>query len=312
MTTTLAPAPALRTAGSAWLFRFAAVLAVLTLLLIKWGALVVSSGSGMAFLDWPLSRGSLWPPEMTKNELLEHVHRVYGAVIGVCALVQWLWTCRIDPRGWLRKLTFGFGVLVLVQGLFGALGVRMGEAGGVTHPVMATVHGVLGQVTLCLQVFIAFALSSAFGVRTAADREAVLGTRKLARTALAAVFVQLVIGAIFRHTNVHGVLWVHITMALVVSVLILLAAAHSSARFGDVVPAFRRTAVWFYALLILQLTLGFVAITVRKFKDSSSIDEPVQILLVSSHVLVGASIFALATLLVARAQRNLSPRVESP
>lgn len=307
MTTTLAPSQAARPAAPTWLFRFAALFAVLTLLHIKWGALVVSSGSGMAFLDWPLSRGSLWPAGMTIFEFVEHSHRVYGALLGFLAIVLAAWTNRVDPRPWLRKLTFWLVPLFLVQGLLGGLGVTLGQAGGITHAGMAIAHGVLGQVTLCVQVVVMFALSAAFDSRTEGDAEAVRATRKLSTVALCAVFVQLLIGAIFRHTNVQGVLWVHITMALVVSVLILLAAAHASARFGDQAPGFRRTAVAFYTLLLAQLVLGFIAIAVRRFKDRSSIEDPVQVLLVSTHVLVGASIFALATLLVVRAWRNLVP-----
>lgn len=288
-------------------FRYLVVFAVLTLLHIKWGALVVSSGSGMAFLDWPMSRGSLWPEQMTRNELVEHLHRWYGALIGLLSLTLSIWMWRTEPRGWLRNLGFGLLTLVIFQGILGGLGVVYGKAGGVTHPIFATAHGVLGQVTLCVQVFLAFAHSRSFERCIHAEAGSVRTTRKLAAIALGAVFLQLLLGAIFRHTNVTGVLWVHITMAMFVAVMVLLAAAHSSARFGELDRGFKTAAVWFYVLLVLQITLGFAAIAVRRFKDPSSVDQPLPLLVVSSHVIIGAALFALSTLLVARAWRTLSP-----
>lgn len=310
MTSTLATAPPTPVTGSTRLYRFAAFFAVLTLLHIKWGALVVSSGSGMAFADWPLSRGSLWPPGMNRNELLEHLHRAFGTMVGILAIVLVVWIHRVGERRQTFRAAIWLLLLIVIQGLLGAAGVSYGTFGGVTNPWFATAHGILGQVTLSLQVVIAFMLSPAFGVQKTGESETVGATRKLAAAALAAVFLQLVVGAIFRHTNVQGVPWVHITMALVVAVLILLAAAHASSRFGDDHPGFRRTARWFYLLLVVQLTLGFVAIAVRRFKDPSSVDNLAQILLVSSHVLVGATLFALSTLLVARAWRNLVPGMQ--
>lgn len=309
MTSTLATAPATSVASASRLFRFAVAFAALTLLHIKWGALVVSSGSGMAFTDWPLSRGSLWPADMTRNELVEHLHRYFGALLGLLAIGLAVWTCRVDPRPWLRKATIGLVFLFGVQGLLGGWGVVYGKLGGVTNPWFATGHGILGQLTLCAQVFIAFALSPSFQTRLRADAIEVAATRKLATAALVAVFFQLVLGAVFRHTNVQGVLWVHISMALIVAVLVLLSAAHSSSRFGAKHPSFRTTATWFYVLLLAQLTLGFAAIAVRRFKDPQSIHELGQVLVISSHVLVGAALFALTTLLVARAWRNLLPAV---
>ena len=70
---------------------------------------------------------------------------------------------------------------------------------------------------------------------------------------------------------------------------------------------YRRLARWIYVLLLAQLTLGFVTLAVRRFKDPSNIEYVGRSLIVSSHVLVGATLFLTATLLVARAWRNLEP-----
>lgn len=291
--------------------RFAVFFAAFTLLHIKGGAMVVSTGSGMAFTDWPLARGSLWPPGMDLADLFEHLHRFAGSLVGLFGIVLAVWVQRVDGRSWLRKLCWWLLVLIIVQGVLGGVGVLMGQEGGRTWAPAAIAHGVLGQATLCIQVVVAFALSRSFSEKIVAPFADVRGARRLSVVALVLVLVQLTLGAIFRHTDVSGVLWVHVFMALVVSAAILIAAAHGSGKFGDRSPGFRRMAVWINVLLLLQLTLGFVTLGVRRFKDPSNIEYLGRSLVVSSHVIVGASLFLVATLLVARAWRNLEPEAST-
>jgi cytochrome c oxidase assembly protein subunit 15 len=309
VTTTLAPPAAdasLRDPSSA-LHRFAVFFAAFTLLHIKGGAMVVSTGSGMAFTDWPLARGSLWPPDMDLEDLFEHLHRVSGALVGLFGIGLALWIQKVDGRRWLRHLCWWLLALIVVQGGLGGLGVVLGQEGGRTWAPAAIGHGVLGQVTLSIQVVVAFAVSAAYREQVRGPADEVGTARRLAGVALGLVVTQLLLGAIFRHTNIQGVLWVHILMALVVSTAILIAAAHSSAKFGAAAPGFRRVGIWVNVLLLVQLALGFVTLGVRRFKDPSNIEYLGRSLLVSSHVLVGATLFLFATLLVAKAWRNLVP-----
>ena len=186
-------------------------------------------------------------------------------------------------------------------GLLGGIGVLLGQEGGRTWAPAAIAHGVLGQVTLSIQVVVAFALSPSFKDRVSAPVGEVGTARKLATVALGLVVTQLLLG----HTNAQGVLWVHVFMALVVSVSILIASAYSSARFGLRSPGFRSVGTWVNVLLLLQLALGFVTLGVRRFKDPSNIEYLGRSFIVSSHVLDGATLFLFATLLVAKAWRNL-------
>jgi len=229
--------PALAARPSAGLFRFAVFFAVFVLLHIKGGAMVTSTGSGMAFTDWPLARGSLWPPGMDAGDLFEHVHRVFGTAVGLFAIVLWVWIRRADPRRWLRRLAFGLLVMIVIQGVLGGLGVRLGSGeDGHTWWPAAVGHGVLAQPTLCVAVLVAFALSNAFDERVAGPAATVRTARKTATFALGLVFVQLVLGAIVRHTNVTGVLWLHGVMAMVVSLGLLIAASYSGSRSGGAMP----------------------------------------------------------------------------
>ena len=65
-----------------WVHRFAVLTAGATLVLIFVGALVTSTGSGLAVPDWPLSFGQVFPP-MVGGVLFEHGHRLVAACVGL-------------------------------------------------------------------------------------------------------------------------------------------------------------------------------------------------------------------------------------
>jgi cytochrome c oxidase assembly protein subunit 15 len=79
-----------------WLFVFAVLTAVVTLLLIAVGGLVTSHEAGMAVPDWPNSYGYnmfLFPPARWVGGILyEHTHRLIATIVGVLvvALTRWL------------------------------------------------------------------------------------------------------------------------------------------------------------------------------------------------------------------------------
>lgn len=291
--------------ASVGLYRFAVFFAVFVLLHIKGGALVTSTGSGMAFTDWPLARGSLWPPGMDLEDLFEHVHRVSGSLVGLLAIALAVWIRRADPRRWLGALGFVLLGLVVVQGVLGGLGVLYGEEGGATWAPAAIGHGVLAQPTLCLAVFVAFALSRAWHERIVVAPAQALTARKLTAAALVLVFAQLFVGAVVRHTDHRSMLWLHVGMALFVSLVILIASAYTTGRLGAGSPGLRRLGVWLFVVLLAQIALGFLTLALRRFKDPSNIEYLGRSAIVSSHVVTGAVLFLLATLLLARAWRNL-------
>ncbi len=280
--------------------RFAVAVVFATLVLIKAGAMVTSTGSGLAFSDWPLADGSWWPPDMQVDELLEHGHRVIGASIGLLVLIETAWIGLRERRRWLRRTAIGALGLVVLQGVIGGKGVKWG-----LPAITSIAHGVLAQIILCVLALIAFALSPAWERRHAAPASAVRAARRLAAFALALVFVQLVAGAVLRHTNAQGMLWLHVFNALVVAVAIAAAAFYCGARFPF--AGFAALSRWVLATLVAQLALGFVALGVRRVKDPSNVEYLGRSLLVTAHVVVGALLFLSAALLLYRAARNLEP-----
>lgn len=293
------------------LFRFAVFVTVFTLVHIKLGANVTSTGSGMAFTDWPLSNGSLWPAGMGAPHYLEHVHRLLGTIVGILAIALLIWIYRVDSRRWLRGLAWTFLVVVTIQGIFGGLGVVYAPEDPVTGEKLRTwapaaiTHGVLAQPTLCLAAVLAFAVSPGWNERLLVPSSQATAARKFAAVSLGFVFVQIAIGAVLRHAEVQSMLWAHVFMAIVVSMAIMVAAAYHSGRFASRSPGIRTLCNWTWGLLILQLVLGFATWLVRQPKDPSNIEFFGKTLIVSSHVLIGSGLFLLATLLLARSLRTL-------
>src|SRR4051812_368390 len=110
--------------GSLFLHRFYGCLAGATVLLLCAGALVTSTGSGLAVPDWPLSYGTLFP-QMAGGVLYEHGHRLIAGLVAILTVVQFGWCVRTEPRRWVKKLS-GFALAaVLLQAALGGLTVLL-------------------------------------------------------------------------------------------------------------------------------------------------------------------------------------------
>jgi cytochrome c oxidase assembly protein subunit 15 len=286
--------------GRLRLYRFAVGVVIAVLLLIKVGAMVTSTGSGMAFPDWPLSNGSWWPPDMHLDQLLEHGHRAIGAFIGLLTVTLASWVFFVERRIWLRNVcAFAVG-LVIVQGLIGGTHVLNNApyASGV-------VHGVLAQVFLATVAFIAFALSPAWRPRTDVGRDLAISARKWSVLALVCILVQLFLGAVGRHSGDTWFVWAHVGFAIPTALFLSIAAVQARARFGAV-PGFPRLSAWLMSGVGVQILLGFVTLLVRRPKDASNIEHIGLSLLVTVHVLVGATLMLLTALMVFKSFRNLA------
>src|SRR5258706_15596982 len=78
-----------------WLRRYAKFVAAATLFLIFAGAMVTSTGSGLAVPDWPLSYGMVMPP-MIGGIFYEHGPRMIAATVGLLPVPPATWP---QPRG---------------------------------------------------------------------------------------------------------------------------------------------------------------------------------------------------------------------
>ena len=169
-----------------------------TFILIFIGGLVKSTESGLSVPDWPTTYGEnmfLFPlSNMVGGILYEHGHRLFASFVGFLILVQTFWILIQDDRKWLKKISVFTLSTVIIQGILGGLTVHY------LLPIwISASHGTIAQSTLCLTVFLSIALS-----KTWIQQSKELINSKIFRIAAfvtITIWIQLVLGAIMRHSE---------------------------------------------------------------------------------------------------------------
>lgn len=276
-----------------WPAHFAWVATVATLLLIPVGGIVTGYQAGLAVPDWPGSYGYnmfLYPlARMTGGIYFEHAHRLFGALVGLTTLALTVYLQLVEPRGWVRALAWVVLLAVVVQGVLG--GLRVTEQ----NLPLAVVHGVLAQVFLATVGSLCVFLSRAWQVEQPTATAAAVLERRLGLAALAALLVQLILGAVLRHTA-WG-LWPHIAMAGVV----LLALGAFALRCWGIYeqhPVIARMGAVVLGLLGTQFLLGFAALVAVLDESSRQTITAAHVAVTTLHQALGAVLLAAAAALV--------------
>lgn len=260
--------------------RLSLVLASCTLCLVFIGGLVTSTQSGLAVPDWPLSYGRVVLP-MKGGILFEHGHRLAAAAVGLltiltAAVFQWK-----EPRSWLRKAAWGAVGLVVLQGLFGGLTVLS----KLQIPALSVVHACLAQSFFLWTVALAAWSSPAWARAVQRPPEEGAPSHQLAFTLTGVLFLQLVLGAMIRHTG-HGVLPHMILPGLALVLTGLLVGRTVSQPSGTRVLD---GLVWALpAVLALQACLGVLTYLLLVPGPSLSWPRPAAVGVVTAHVATGA------------------------
>ena len=176
---------------------FAIFTAIATFFLIIAGGLVTSTGSGLAVPDWPLSYGKLMPP-MVGGIAYEHSHRMVATLVGLLTVILTIWIWRREQRRWLRILALVALMAVVAQGLLGGLTVLFLLPTGVSVG-----HATLAQTFFCIVASIALFTSRWWGTDQPLLPESDLkpSTFTVCAVTTLAVYLQLVFGALMRHTH---------------------------------------------------------------------------------------------------------------
>src|SRR5213082_3137758 len=132
-----------------WLRRFTKFVAAATLFLIFAGAMVTSTGSGLAVPDWPLSYGMVMPP-MIGGIFYEHGHRMIAATVGLLTVIQAIWLQLREPKRFARILGWCSVGAVIAQGVLGGVTVLL----LLPHSV-SIAHAGLAEIFFCLNASIA-------------------------------------------------------------------------------------------------------------------------------------------------------------
>ena len=206
---------------SPWLHRLARLTAGATFLLIVIGGIVTSTDSGLAVPDWPTTFGYnmfLYPlSEMVGGILYEHSHRLMGSLVGILTVGLLVFILAKDSRKWLKWLGLIALIGVIVQGVLGGLRVTQ------INRNFAIVHACLAQAFFALLCGIAWFTSRDWWQDTPATP--IAASQKLRRLSLITtclIYVQLIFGAILRHTGSR--LDMHLLFAFLVTLHIFLLA----------------------------------------------------------------------------------------
>ena len=184
-------------------------------MLIIAGALVTSNDAGLSVPDWPTSFGSLYKiPHLVGGVKFEHTHRMIAQFVGFLSIILAVWTWRADPRRWMKYLGASALGLVIAQGILGGLTVLF-----FLPPAISSAHAALAQTFFCVAVLIALFTGRRLDRRNSPARESTTRRPTLLTLALLSIlvlYVQLILGAMFRH---HGMSWwPHVLNAAIVAI----------------------------------------------------------------------------------------------
>jgi cytochrome c oxidase assembly protein subunit 15 len=288
------------------LHRLAIILAGWTFLLIIAGALVTSNDAGLSVPDWPTSFGSLYKiPKLVGGVKFEHTHRMIAQVAGLLTIILAIWAWRAEKRRWMRILGFAALGTVIAQGVLGGLTVLF-----YLPPLVSSAHAMLAQTFFCLAV----AMAMFTGRKWVEEQPRVEFDQRhpslfmLTLLSIFALYVQLILGAMFRH---HGLSWwPHVAHAVVVSFVLVWTAVRALSVYSQI-EAVRRPAIVMLGLFVTQLCLGFAAFLTRVAwgKDAVQPELPMVVSTVA-HVAVGALLLATAVILAIQVWRHVPVRFE--
>jgi len=280
------------------LHRFALLTAGATLLLLVAGALVTSNDAGLAVPDWPLSYGRLMPP-MVGNIFYEHGHRMVATFVGLLTVILALWLWRREPRRWVRRLGLAALGAVILQGVLGGITVLF----LLPRPV-SLAHASLAQIFFCLAVTLAVVTGRTWQEEKPRLLDAASPPlRQLAEAAALMLFVQLLLGAAYRHSLTSIV--PHLVGAAGVTFVVVRVVNHVRAL------EWRPRELWRPAsalagLVAVQLLLGPAAYLARLAAIESPQPTVLMVALTVAHVAVGGLALAASVVLALYCHRRLA------
>jgi heme a synthase len=270
--------------------RFAVFLAICTFLLLIAGALVTSNEAALSVPDWPLSYGTLTPP-MVGGIRYEHTHRIIAATVGLLTIVLAFLLWRREERRWVRNLGFAAVGVVIAQGVLGGLTVLL-----YLHYGMPVAHACLAQIFFGIVVSLAVFTSRWWtSERPQFDDRGSPSIHTLATANAAVIFLQVVLGAGFRHRDIP--IWPHVAGAMVVLGMVTWTAVALRKRFEHS-REISRARILLHAIFGTQFLLGFGAWWSRLTTADAPQPMPVMVMLTVVHTVVGALLFAFSILVV--------------
>ena len=187
----------LQLAYNKWLHRYIIFVIIVTAVLIYAGSLVTTIGAGLAVPDWPLSFGSFNPSGWWKQPMVreEHGHRLIGATVGLMTIIMCGWLVIKGKLAWQQRLGILALIVVIIQGILG--GLRVIDR----NIYFAMAHACLAQGFFCILITLAWGTSWSWQQTGKNGRSTQFSDLTLATLLCASVFIQLIVGAVMRHSG---------------------------------------------------------------------------------------------------------------
>jgi len=237
---------------------------------------------------------------MVGDIFYEHSHRLLASGVGLLTVVLVVMIWLVEERRWVRWLGAMALALVIVQGVIGGLRVLLIEE------VLAVVHACLAQAFFALTVSLALFTSREWREKNqpiyGPDASSI---RRLCLLTFCMIYVQGAFGAILRYTGTR--LDAHVVFAGLVTVHAILLAARIHRHYSSE-PMFSRPATVLLGLLVLQLALGLASYLAKFTSLGMIFGGSLQVLLPTTHLVVGALMLVTSLVLTLRSYRLL----ESP
>jgi cytochrome c oxidase assembly protein subunit 15 len=231
----------------------------------------------------------------------EHGHRMVASFVGFLTVILAIWLSKRDPRPFVRKLGWMALIVVVTQGILGGITVLF----FLPAPI-SVMHACLAQAFFCIVSSLALLTSGQWqrSPTTIADEFKGVSMRQLSVWTVAAVYIQLILGATLRHSK-GGLLW-HLLGALVVTFLIIWTVARVYKYFADG-AALSRPAMILGVLLAMQLSLGVGSYLVRLTGREDVQPGAWMVAVTTAHVAAGAAVLVTSLLLALQCRRLLIP-----
>jgi cytochrome c oxidase assembly protein subunit 15 len=296
--------PPAQTGTPRWLHYWAMLTICATFVLLTLGAVVTTFNFGMADRIWPTYPWHLalidWE-EPAPGFLIEHGHRLAGYVVGCCVIVLALGLWWGESRRWVRWLALAALLGVIVQGLLGGFRVRLDALLG---GKLKLIHGCFSQVVFGLLVSLAVCTGRRWHGSGDEEHHAEDSARLrwLCLGTAALIYLQIVLGAILRHTYSSLGQRGHLLVAFaVVAAVAWLTREYLGQPAGS--RQLPRGVLLLAVLTALQIFLG-VETWMVKFLSWSSPAR--QALVRTVHVLAGYLLFGTAVAVTVWAHRRVT------
>ena len=289
------------------LHRFAVFTAASTFCLLIAGALVTSRDAGLSVPDWPLSYGQ-WMPPMIGGIFYEHGHRMIASFVGCLTIILAVWLWRAERRRWVRRLGLAALGAVVAQGLLGGMTVLF-----LLPTAVSVGHACLAQLFFSMTVVLALVTSPGWHRQPPPGPAPPVANRPslkaLCVLASAMIFVQLLMGAAFRHKG-FGII-PHLIGACVVAAVVLWIMARVAATHSSEAGIFG-WALAINGLLMLQLVLGAGAYWIRDITQDAPQPLLPMVVLTVAHVVLGAALLASSVVLTFQTSRGARRTFDDP